>query len=535
MAPDMGKMKKLVLNSEDILIDKILEFAIKHDYAKYTSTLKEAWRLSINGLSKAIVKAVDTNPDISEMNPDEDYSKNKFAEFGIVEAKLHRKRGISLEMFLSFMKYYHQGYADLIDESDLSFKEKRYFTQYIKRFFDHVEIGFVMEWGNLSDSKAVKGLQKSNREMQNEKNKYLTVFESLYDPVMLLDEKNRIENINNRAAEVFWGTAIPGSGYYGPTDVNKELGWIVGKLGLDEKGTEVETSNEISLETRKGVRTFIIKQRKMLDMSQKYSGEVVVFNDITRRIEMEKQKNAMETSIRQHQKLESIGTLASGVAHEINNPVNGIMNYGQLIADSELADEDSKRFAREIISESERISSIVGNLLQFSRQQKEDYNYAHVGDIIKNALMLAKTVIRHDQIKLEVTVPDNLPQIRCRSLQIQQVILNIVNNAKDALNEKYNGYHENKIISIKCRKFQKRNKNWIGITIEDHGNGIDKENSDRIFDPFFTTKGCASGTGLGLSISYGLIHDHGGELFFDTKIGQYTRFYINLPREDGKE
>ncbi|MCK5128315.1 MAG: response regulator [Clostridiales bacterium] len=255
----------------------------------------------------------------------------------------------------------------------------------------------------------------------------------------------------------------------------------------------------------------------------------VAMEDITKRKRVEEEKRKTDAYMNQQQRLESIGILASGVAHEINNPLNGIMNYSQLILDSLDTDSKNAEFAKEILSETNRITSIVKNLLQFSRNEKQEHSYANIKDIIDSTLTLINTVIKHDQIDLQIDVPEDLPALKCRSQQIQQVIMNLMTNARDALNEKFEGYHEDKIIKLHCKQFNREDRIWIRITVEDHGNGIPEDIKEKIFDPFFTSKNKDKGTGLGLSISHGIIKEHCGELTFESKEGKHTKFYMDLP------
>ena len=142
-------------------------------------------------------------------------------------------------------------------------------------------------------------------------------------------------------------------------------------------------------------------------------------------------------------------------------------------------------------------------------------------------------MLRHDQIALELDIPDDLPSIKCRSQQIQQVIMNLITNARDALNAKYIGFHENKIIRIECMMFQRDGRRWFKITVKDNGTGIPADIMERIFDPFFTTKARDEGTGLGLSISHGIVKDHHGELNFETESGEFTKAILILPVDNG--
>jgi signal transduction histidine kinase len=264
-------------------------------------------------------------------------------------------------------------------------------------------------------------------------------------------------------------------------------------------------------------------------------GALVFMRDISGRRQMEKEKEAMVAQLQQKQKLESIGTLAGGVAHEINNPVTGIINYAQLISESPSADQEICEFSGEIIHEGRRIAEIVSCLLTFARQEKKTHSLAQIGDIVMGTLSLTRTILRHDQIALEVDIPEGLPGIKCRSQQIQQVLMNLITNARDALNARYQGFSEDKRIMISCRATKKDGKVWLRVAVEDRGMGIPAEVQGKIFDPFFTTKPRGEGTGLGLSISHGIVREHRGELFFETEPGKFTRAVMELPADNGWE
>ena len=299
-----------------------------------------------------------------------------------------------------------------------------------------------------------------------------------------------------------------------------------------EKGIPYDL--ELRLKTRNGKNRIthticdpIVKDGKVVKL-------MGTFQDITERKQMEEEKQQMEVHLRQQQKLESIGTLASGVAHEINNPIMGIMNYATLISERlDPSQSQLREFANEIGHETERVAKIVRNLLTFARQEKQSHSPARITDIVDGTLSLIQTIIKRDQITLEVDVPDDLPEIKCRSQQIQQVLMNLLTNARDAVNARYPEYDPKKIINISVHLFEKEGRRWLRTTVEDHGVGIPVEIRERIFDPFYTTKDRATGTGLGLSISLGIVQDHHGELSFESEEGQPTRFHLDLPVDNG--
>ncbi len=275
-----------------------------------------------------------------------------------------------------------------------------------------------------------------------------------------------------------------------------------------------------------GVRQYRVVSSPILGDDGKVIAAVKMVEDMTERLELEAQ-------LRQSQKLESIGTLAGGVAHEINNPINGIMNYAQLILDRLGLDSPVAEFVEEIGHETERVALIVKNLLAFARREKQERSKVSLQEVVNGALSLVRTVLRQDRIALDVDVPEDLPSIICHSQQVQQVLMNLVTNARDALNAKYTGHAENKRISITVRAIEEGGKPWVRISVEDNGQGIPDDVRERMFEPFYTTKPKGTGTGLGLSISYGIVRDHGGKLRVETVPGESTRFDMDLPVASG--
>ncbi|MFC1505074.1 PAS domain S-box protein [Thermodesulfobacteriota bacterium] len=271
----------LITGSEDWLMDQILAYAKTYGYTKYTSTLKEAWRQSISGLSKPLLTAIQIGEKNLELGPEEDFAKDPIASFGIHEAKLHRERGVDLGMFLGLMKYYRASYLDLVRQTEFSKESKAQCCRIVELFFDRVELGFSVEWSVISDKDRIKEMQARNRRTTNEKNKYLTVFESIKDPAILLNDKSRIDTVNHAWTEMFVSSALPGADYYGDKHVKQHIPWLAKELLDWQSGQQQERSFEKQLETRLGMRHFQIKFKRMLDISDKYSGAVVLFHDVT--------------------------------------------------------------------------------------------------------------------------------------------------------------------------------------------------------------------------------------------------------------
>ncbi|MCG6192573.1 response regulator [Leptospira sp. FAT2] len=242
----------------------------------------------------------------------------------------------------------------------------------------------------------------------------------------------------------------------------------------------------------------------------------------------EKENETLKSQLIQAQKLEVISLLATGVAHEIDNPLTIMVNYAQLIL-AQSKDDSILKYASNILAEGERIAKITKDLLRLARQEKNVFSQVNFQEIIQKTVTLCEQLFKKDMIRIELDMNSSISEIQCVPQQIQQVVLNLLNNARDALNLKYPKFDSNKLILIRANPFDKEGKPWIQLSIEDHGVGIPPEEAMKIFSPFFTTKKVDQGTGLGLSVSIGIIKDHGGELYYESIENEYTRFFIELP------
>jgi signal transduction histidine kinase len=257
--------------------------------------------------------------------------------------------------------------------------------------------------------------------------------------------------------------------------------------------------------------------------------------EVAEREQAEAERVLANARLRQQQKLDAIGMLAAGVAHEINNPVQGIMNYARLLQRELPSDSRGHDFATEILAESRRVSHIVRDLLVFARRDRDTPGQSNPSDIIHGTLTLVRAVLQDDAIILRVDLPPSLPDILCREQQIRQVLMNLVTNARDALNARYPEAHPEKVVRISATLEERVFGTWVRISVEDHGVGVEPDDAERIFEPFFTTKEGAQGTGLGLFVSHGIVRDHGGALHLEAAPGQPTRFHVDLPVGDEAE
>ncbi|EDM80895.1 sensor histidine kinase [Plesiocystis pacifica SIR-1] len=419
-----------------------------------------------------------------------------------------------------------------------------------------------------------------------------------------------------RRSEVQWRSLVDGApdiialldDHGDLTFVNRPLpGWVPGQApAMEDESVEVwEGAIEAALEQGrrgeaeicitkaassgrgKGTRRWYEAHIAPIEIEDEPRRVMVIATEITERKNADARRLELEAQLRQQQRLESIGTLASGVAHEINNPVQGILNYAELLGMSREEPELVSEFAGEIAGEAERVATIVRDLLAFSRRDNAPKRTpTQISKIVGSTLSLIRSTLRKDQIDLRNEIPINLPEVLCHSQQIQQIVMNLVTNARDAINERWKGHDERKIIRLSAAavrvrgepepdedsetlvegegpeskagltKGDKPNKEtsgvspilvgfdedardpdedpdgdprWVRLSVTDTGTGIPDEVLAHIFDPFFTTKGRDQGTGLGLSLSHGIARDHGGELWVETKPGEGTTFHLDLP------
>ncbi len=224
--------------------------------------------------------------------------------------------------------------------------------------------------------------------------------------------------------------------------------------------------------------------------------------------------------------LASLGELAAGVAHEINNPINGIINYAQLLLDECGAAGKESEIPQEIIREGNRITAIVKSLLSFAHGHKTEKMPVRIHEILSDTLCLSGKQLEKDGIVTRMNVADDPLEILGNHQQIEQVFLNIINNARYALNQKYPAASEHKVLDISLKEVTYDGSRGVNITFQDSGTGIPAAIIKRVRDPFFSTKPKGLGTGLGLSISHGIISDHGGKLLIDSVEGESTTVQV---------
>jgi two-component system NtrC family sensor kinase len=349
---------------------------------------------------------------------------------------------------------------------------------------------------------------------QSEEN-YRTLFDSSVIGTVLLDaETMKIAMVNQAAVKLFGFSSeeevlgIDPFSFVLPEDREKYLG-IATKALFEENSHE---PFEIRAVGKDGREKWINATATVITHKGKLTG-LISFADIT---EQKQQRERLMMTDR----LASLGELASGTAHELNNPLTSIIGFSQLLMEKEVTD-DIREDLKLINNEAQRAASVTKNLLTFARKHAPAKQLNRINNIIEDVLKLRAYEHKVNAIEVERQLDPDLPEIMVDYFQMQQVFMNIIINAEYFMTKA----HNKGTLTITTKK---RN-DTVMISFTDDGPGIPQENLRRIFDPFFTTKEAGKGTGLGLSICHGIVTEHGGQIYARSQLGKGATFFVELP------
>ncbi|NTV15130.1 MAG: DUF3365 domain-containing protein [Desulfobulbaceae bacterium] len=350
-----------------------------------------------------------------------------------------------------------------------------------------------------------------------------SIIDNMFDGLIITEDDGLIESLNSTAISMF---------EYQP----KELQGRHISLLVPELHGGLAAGEAVKFKITPGRHHEVEGRRKdgdafplEMSISKMRFGAKMFFIAIVRDITEEKIRKA--ESLRAG-KLAAIGELAAGVAHEINNPINGMINYAQILQDELSVDGNTEQsdILKRIIKEGDRVAVIVRNLLAFARQRDEDVGDISLKVILADCISLVKHQLSKEGIMPAIEVPDDLPSLRGNPQQLQQVFLNILSNARYALNQKFPGLDPQKRIEIKSQVVNFGDSNIIiRTTVTDYGCGISPKAIDHVFDSMFSTKPAGEGTGLGLSISRDLVQAHHGFIHVESRLDDHTTVTIDLP------
>ena len=247
---------------------------------------------------------------------------------------------------------------------------------------------------------------------------------------------------------------------------------------------------------------------------------MALYNDLRDKLNVERKLKEAQVRSVQSEKMASLGQLAAGVAHEINNPLTGILLYGNITLERLDESNPLREYLKYVLEDAERCKDIVKHLLAYSRQTSPSRETFHINTLVDESLTLIRDQKRFQNVEIIKDLADEMMMVHGDKNQLSQVIINLVMNAVDAMEMQGN---------LTIRTYRNKEAKKVFLEISDTGGGIDKENLLKIFDPFFTTKGLDKGTGLGLSTSYGIVKENGGHISIKNTGPEGTTFLVELP------
>ncbi|MFL5483213.1 MAG: PAS domain S-box protein [Gemmatimonadaceae bacterium] len=365
--------------------------------------------------------------------------------------------------------------------------------------------------GTILTLRDVSDMRRAHLEVARSEARYRHLFEDASDAIMTFDSLGRFTSVNDAGEQIsgYMRDELIGR-FFGPLLPISELPRAVLEFRKALSGQPGQFESVVVRkdgERRHITITYSCPQR---------SREVLcLIRDAT-------EEKQLQQQLVQSEKMGAIGQLVSGVAHELNNPLASITAFAQLMLSDGNLNNDDRHATETIAGEARRAARIVHNLLTFARQHKAEKTYADINQVIENTLELRGYDLNVHGIQIDRLYADPPPSTMMDAYQLQQVILNLVTNAEQAMAGMERAHHR---LTIRTR----RDVETVHIEIEDTGPGIPADSLERIFNPFYTTKSVGHGTGLGLSISLGIISEHGGRIWAENVGGGGARFCVDLP------
>lgn len=263
-----------------------------------------------------------------------------------------------------------------------------------------------------------------------------------------------------------------------------------------------------------------LETKPIIDNRKTRVGWLAILRDITGRIQAEKERLEIERKAQNANRLASIGEMAAGIAHEINNPLTPVLGFADLLSKRDLPEEVQNELSI-IVNNAKQAADITRRMLTFARQNKPVRRYYNINEVVELTVQLRMYHLKTNNINVKLELAPNLPQMAVDAGQLQQVFLNLIINAEYEM-IRCNGRGN---LTIKTEK----EGEIIRISVEDNGPGIPETTMEKIFTPFFTTKGVGEGTGLGLSVCHGIVTEHNGKIYARSEPGKGATFIVELP------
>ena len=347
-------------------------------------------------------------------------------------------------------------------------------------------------------------------------------FNSLVDLVAVVDRGMQIVQTNEAFASRVGATRQEVIGQHLANLVSPEtLAYVECP---DPQDASTPAQRRVDDERLKG--TFLLTATPLTRHDGTTAGRVLVARDITRQTRLEEERAALRERLAQSAKLASLGQFVAGIAHEMNNPLQGVLGHLELLIDMTDAARPVRRELKQIYQEGERAAKIVHNLLVFTGSHRMDRQRVPIDRIVTRALASCAVHLQRSAIELERHKGSKLRPVYADAMLLQQALLNILLNAEHAVRAA-------PVRRIRVITSEGQTPDTVSLTVHDSGPGISEDVLPRIFDPFFTTKEVGQGTGLGLAITYGIVHEHGGTISAATAPEGGALFRIELPAAEG--
>jgi PAS domain S-box-containing protein len=380
---------------------------------------------------------------------------------------------------------------------------------------DNSKIGFYAEV-----KQKIFELEAANLGLRSKSNEFQALFDSISDGVIVYDNSGMVQHRNHVCPHYFAQETLPGCScreLFHPEHESAPHDCPVERALAGER-VEISIASQHS---ERNARYFDVTATPIEDSKGAQNRALIFLRDVT-------EKRLHELQLMQAEKLSSIGVLAAGVAHEINNPLSSVAGYAEALLrrfkDEYALVEDPRfdvfpKYLEVIIRESYRCKGVIDCLLSFSRKSDGSVSNVNINDILNEVLELVRYKSRYERIEIRTNLQDDLPDIIADPAGLRQVCMNLLINAHQAISGAG-------LVEITTKM---TNQSMVMFQIRDSGCGISKDAIDQIWDPFFTTKNVGQGLGLGLAITYNIIKRLGGEISVESRIDKGSKFTVRMP------
>ncbi|HXC93996.1 MAG TPA: ATP-binding protein, partial [Geobacteraceae bacterium] len=380
---------------------------------------------------------------------------------------------------------------------------------------DSSKIGFYAEV-----KQKIHELEAANMGLRSKSSEFQALFDSIIDGVIVYDNRGMVQHRNHVCPQFFPQETLPGCSCRELFHPELESAPQDCPVERALAGERVEISISSLPAEGKG-RYFDVTATPIEDSKGEQNRALIFLRDVT-------EKRLQEMHLIQAEKLSSIGVLAAGVAHEINNPLSSVAGYAEALLrrfkEEHSLSEDSRldvfpKYLQVIVRESYRCKGIIDCLLSFSRKSDGAVINVNINDILKEVLELVRFKSRYENIEVRTSLQSDLPDVIGDPTGLRQVCMNLLINAHQAISG-------DGLVEITTRLTK---QSMVMFQIRDTGCGISKDAIDQIWDPFFTTKDVGQGTGLGLAVTYNIIKRLGGDISVESQVGKGSKFTVRMP------